>query len=175
MKKRVYLLLGGIQSVDWPLTSRGMLVLPGMIGALAETKTYPWADYMVVEREILAHQDDWIGIVGFSGGGAHATWIANGYYETFENRARVGKRGPKPKIDLMVLYDPSPKSGCVDLFDTKVKRCVLYWNQWPLMLGLGGGKPKGPQVEVVPIAMQHLLVQTSARLHQRTVAEIARG
>jgi hypothetical protein len=33
-------------------------------------------------------------VIGYSGGGSRATWLAN--------------LPAKPKIDLMVLYDPSP-------------------------------------------------------------------
>jgi hypothetical protein len=170
--KRIYIILGGIQSWDGPVTSAGMYTLQGMLKGQGEIKTSLWHNYQQTYLDIMDHQDDQIVVIGYSGGGAHATWIANGYYEVWRQGVTDRVYGKKPRIDLMVLYDPSPSWGMMHLKETNVKRCICYYNETPFMLGLGGGKAEGPTVEIVPIRMQHLAVQASMNLHRRTVEEV---
>jgi len=172
MVKRIYNILGGMQSYDGLLTSAGMKQLNGMLEDVGTVTTHLWHTYSDIYLNILDHQKDKIVIIGYSGGGAHATWIANGYREVWRDGGIRTMRTTKPRIDLMILYDPSPQSGMMDLKGTNVKRCICYHNESPMMLGIGGGKATGPMVEVVPIRIQHLLVQYSQELHNRTVEEI---
>lgn len=162
---RVYLLLGGLVSSDGYVTSSGMLrvrsliqeSIPGVI-----FNTYVWGDFVECHTDMMEHQEDKIAVIGYSGGGTRATWVANGYYGDSSHYL------PKPKIDLMVLYDPSPTWQMMPVGDN-VKRAVNFYNEMPLMLGLGGGILEGPNVLTIPISMQHLIVQASEDLHQRTL------
>src|SRR5262249_49093725 len=79
--------------------------------------------------------------------------------------------GERPHIDLLVAYDPSPR-GATFALDDNVGKAIVYQNSSPMMFGLGGGTISGPQVEVVEIAQNHLLVQTNTKLHDRTVEEV---
>ena len=165
---RVYLLMGGLFSIDGYVTSPGMLQLKGMVqnsipGAVFNW--YLWGDFLKCCGDIMGHQDDKIVLIGYSGGGHKATWIANGYYGDPQHRLA------KPKIDLMVLYDPSPTWSMMPV-GNNVKKAVCYENRNPWMFGLGGGVLQGPNVETMPISMQHLAVQASGRLHDHTLALI---
>jgi hypothetical protein len=108
-------------------------------------------------------------VIGYSGGGSRATWLAN--------------MPSKPQIDLMVHYDPSPRWQMKPI-GTNVKKALCYHNTQPLMWvpgigSLGGGElvPSAaardvldtPAIETVDIAEQHFLVQVDQSLHQRTV------
>lgn len=178
MKTRIYVLLGGLQSWDGFATSRGMF---GLIGRIKDAG-YPveywyWSDYLACYSALMSRlkSDDKLILVGYSGGAAHATWLARGYdYRT--DVVMLNKKQeyslPKPRIDLLVSYDASPKNGVFDISNTRVKRAVCYYNEAPLMFGLGGGRITGNQVEEIPIRMQHLAVQYSTNLHDRTMKEI---
>ena len=109
-----------------------------------------------------------VAVIGYSGGGSRATWLANGVDE--------------PRIDLMVCYDPSPKWQMQPI-RTNVKKAICYYNTNPMMPSpygmLGGGRlttficPRlWPQIETVTISEQHLLVQADQSLHERTVAAV---
>lgn len=179
--KRVHILMGGLYSFDGYATSRGMLSLEDRIRQQvpnAEVKHYLWANYLDAYSAIESTlSTDKTIVIGYSGGGPKSQWLALGY------DYRSGKITLKPpKIDLIVGYDPSPSWGFISEEVHGVKRdlplpktvgkAICYWNTMPLMLGLGGGKFTGPQVETVEIKMQHLAVQYSGRLHDRTIEEI---
>lgn len=179
MTTRVYLLLGGLQSWDGYLTSQGMFTLKSQL----EQKGIPveywtWANYLKCHSAIMSRQktDDKLVLVGFSGGAAHSTWLARGFDYRGDvvriNKPKATYSLPMPRIDLLVSYDASPKEGVFDLTGTKVKRALCYYNETPLMLGLGGGRITGPQVEEIPIRIQHFAVQYVSALHDRTVKEI---
>ncbi len=172
MTKRIYMLMGGVQSWDGIVTSSGMNILLNMLKGLGEIKSNQWANYQEQYFDIMRHQDDKIIGIGYSGGGAHFTWIANGYREEWEHGRIKPVKDKKPKIDLLVLYDPSPKNGIINLEGSNVKRCINYHSTIPLMFGLGGGKVNGPMVENVDVHMPHLAMQFSMDLHRRTVNEI---
>jgi len=165
---RVYLLLGGLFSSDGYVTSPGMLRVRTLVQEnIPESvfKTYLWGDFLECYNDIIAHQADKIVVIGYSGGGHKATWLANGYYG--DPRRYLAK----PRIDLMVLYDPSPNWSMMPI-GKNVKRAINYYNETPLMFGLGGGILTGPNVEIVPASMQHLAVQASETLHQKTLEYI---
>jgi pimeloyl-ACP methyl ester carboxylesterase len=89
----VFILLGGLTGGQGEqLVNVGMRALalqlqqiPGM-----RVTQYPWGEY---ERVALNHHYDSVVVIGYSGGGSRATWLADEHPLT---------------IDLMVLYDPSP-------------------------------------------------------------------
>ena len=176
MTGHVHILLGGLQSIDGYVTSRGMLGLEDRIKVEFPKVTvahYLWADYLVCYSAMAAQaREDQNILIGYSGGGTHAQWLAEGY-DYRSQRIHL----QKIRIDLLIGYDPSPAWGFVGStirgpLSDNVKRAICYWNQMPLMFGLGGGKYDGPQVEIVPIRMQHLGVQYMTSLHDRTMREI---
>jgi len=156
----IYLLLGGFVGPDGPLTSAGMYQLAGMLEKIpgAVVKTYVWSAFEEAARDIGAQpKDHLITVVGYSGGGSRATWLAN--------------LPARPRIDLMVLYDPSPTWQMKSVGEN-VKRAISYHNTAPYFLGLGGGVLKGPHVTQIDIAENHMVVQADQGLHARTVAEV---
>jgi pimeloyl-ACP methyl ester carboxylesterase len=170
---RAYILLGGLFGTDGYLTSNGMFFLENRIAKIPHTavKHYLWNNYIDCYKDMMQAfadgRNDKVILIGYSGGGAHATWIARGYdYRTQKYSMQ------QPMIDLLVAYDPSPQAGMMDLKPTRVKRAICYHNKNPFMFGLGGGKLEGPQVTTIEIAAQHLVVQYSKRLHDRTMSEI---
>ena len=162
VQKHVYLLLGGLQGKDGWVTSAGMYRLRSSLAELPDVtvSTYDWPSYKKVAADIaLLPKDDIVVVIGYSGGGAKATWLAN--------------LPSKPRIDLMVLYDPSPPWG-MQVIGPNVKRALCYCNVTPVFFGLGGGVLRGrdTQVETVKIYEQHMLVQVDQTLHQRTIKEV---
>jgi pimeloyl-ACP methyl ester carboxylesterase len=168
-KKHVYLLLGGIVSSDGWATSAGMFGLRSSLAALpdVEVTTYEWASFKKAANDIASLlPDDIVIVIGYSGGGAMATWLANGQFAD-------GTYMPRPRIDLMVLYDPSPTWSMMSIHDN-VKRAICYRNNTPLFFGLGGAAlvGKNTSIATVDIFEHHLLVQTDNALHQRTIDEV---
>ena len=169
-KKHVYLLLGGINSTDGWVTSAGMFALRASLAALpdVEVTIYEWASFKKAADDIaLLPEDDIVIVIGYSGGGAKATWLANGYFGNTSNYLS------RPRIDLMVLYDPSPAWSMLPINDN-VKRAICYRNVTPLFFGLGGGVLVGnnTQIDTIDIFEHHLLVQMDSTLHQRTIEEV---
>ena len=165
VQKHVYLLLGGLQGKDGWVTSAGMYRLRSSLAGLPDVTvtTYDWPSYKKVAADIaLLPKDDIVVVIGYSGGGAKATWLAN--------------LPSKPQIDLMVLYDPSPPWG-MQVIGPNVKRALCYCNVTPAFFGLGGGFLRGrdTQVETVKIYEQHVLVQVDQTLHQRTIEEVKKA
>jgi len=161
-KKHIYLLLGGFNGADGWVTSAGMLELRSSLAALSdvEVTTYDWSSFKKAADDIaLLPKDDIVIVIGYSGGGSRATWLAN--------------LPSKPKIDLMVLYDPSP-TWQMKAIGANVKRALCYHNITPFFFGLGGGAlvSNNTPIETVEIFENHLLVQTDTTLHQRTIAEV---
>jgi hypothetical protein len=160
--KHIYLLLGGLQGKDGWVTSAGMYGLRSSLAALpgVTVTTYDWPSYKRVAGDIAAlPKDDVVIVIGYSGGGAKATWLAN--------------MPAKPQIDLMIVYDPSPPWG-MQVIGPNVKRAICYCNVTPAFFGLGGGVLRGrdTHVETVNVHEQHLLVQIDQTLHQRTIEEV---
>jgi hypothetical protein len=163
--KHVYLLLGGLQGRDGWVTSAGMFGLRSSLAELPDVTvtTYDWPSYKKVAADIaLLPKDDIVIVIGYSGGGAKATWLAN--------------LPSKPQIDLMVMYDPSPSWG-MQVIGPNVKRALCYCNVTPAFFGLGGGVLRGrdTHVETVKIYEQHMLVQIDQTLHQRTIEEVRKA
>lgn len=172
MKNRVWILLGGLYSFDGYLTSRGLLSLEDEIARMPgvdSTEHWLWGDYMKCYEQIMRHQDDRNILLGYSGGGAHITWIAVGY-----DYSRMRIDLPKPKIDLLIGMDPSPASASFDLSHTLVKRAVNFYSKTPLMLGLGGGKWKGAMVTNVGNNIQHWAFQAAPSVRRAVKEEIAK-
>jgi hypothetical protein len=157
----VYVLLGGFAGLDGYLDSNGMLLLAGRIASIPHTwvETYPWADWITAANRIWARpsKDTKVAVVGYSGGGSRATWLANSILHK--------------TIDLMVTYDPSPKWQMQNL-PPNVKKAITYQNQIPFIFGLGGGELTGPNVERLLLAEEHVAVQFDERLHQITLRAI---
>jgi hypothetical protein len=164
-KKHVFLLLGGLSGMNGWVTSvvsAGMLGLQSSLAALpdVEVTTYNWSSFEKAGGDIaLLPEDDIVIVIGYSGGGSRATWLAN--------------LPSKPKIDLMILYDPSP-SWQMEVIGPNVKQAICYHNVTPSFLGLGGGVLVGnnTQIDTVNINENHMLVQTNTTLHQRTITEV---
>ena len=157
----VYVLLGGFMGVDGYVDSDGMLLLAGRIATIPYTwvETYPWASWITAANRIWGRsaKDCKVAVVGYSGGGSRATWLANSVLHK--------------TIDLMVTYDPSPKWQMQNL-PPNVKKAITYQNQIPFAFGLGGGELTGPNVERYMVAEDHLAVQFDERLHQITLQAI---
>jgi hypothetical protein len=98
-----------------------------------------------------------VAVVGYSGGGSRATWLANSVLHK--------------DIDLIVTYDPSPKWQMQNL-PPNVKKAITFENQVPFIFGLGGGELTGPNVKHYLIQEEHLLVQFDERLHKITLDAI---
>lgn len=161
---RVYILLGGLWGFDGPVTSRGMYGLAGQLGKLINTavSTYTWTNWPTARDDIAKVWGAKVVVIGYSGGGSRATYLAN--------------QLAKPAIDLMVLYDPSPRWQMQPI-GNNVKHAMCYYNLSPMMPSpfgmLGGGKLIGQtNIETFPIAEQHLTVQYDQTLHARTVAAV---
>lgn len=174
---QVYLLLGGLIGPDGTVTSAGMFQLAKMLRELPDTEvnTYTWNRWTEAYKAILDNEGKAkIVVIGYSGGGSRATWLAN--------------MPSRPQIDLMIHYDPSPRWQMMSI-STNVKKALCYHNTKPMMwvpgigdLGGGqlvgktldvGGEPiRGPSIETVDIAEQHLLVQLDQSLHERTVEAV---
>jgi hypothetical protein len=159
----IQLLLGGLSTFgDGVITSAGMYGLARQlreISSKVRVTTWNWVDWDKAGRALTADLPAKKIVIGYSGGGSRATWLANKYQETI--------------IDLMVLYDPSP-IWQMQPIHSNVKHAICYHNRTPLMFGLGGGLLTGPNVVTVNIAEQHLLVQADQTLHNRTLAEVSK-
>jgi len=155
---RCFVLLGGLFGPDGWLVSRGMIGLASQIQALGiKTSIHPWNDYgLVVHLAEVVPVSEKLILVGYSGGGAHATWAANAI-------AR--------HTDLLVAYDPSPSYQVIRL-PIRVNKAICFYNSASFMFGLGGGRLTGDHVKLYPIAQQHLAVQYNEELHKITLAAI---
>ena len=101
VQKHVYLLLGGLQGKDGWVTSAGMFGLRSSLTALPDVTvtTYDWPSYKKVAADIASlPKDDVVIVIGYSGGGARATWLAN--------------LPSKPHIDLMIAMIRARLGGC---------------------------------------------------------------
>jgi hypothetical protein len=164
-KKHVFLLLGGLRFMNgWAasVASAGMLRLQSSLAALpdVEVTVYDWRSFKEAGDDIaLLPKDDIVIVIGYSGGGSRATWLAN--------------LPSEPKIDLMILYDPSP-SWDMKVIGPNVKQAICYRNLTPFFFGLGGGVLVGnnTQIDTIDINENHMLVQTDTTLHQRTITEV---
>ena len=144
------------------VASAGMLRLQSSLAALpdVEVTLYDWSSFKEAGEDIaLLPKDDIVIVIGYSGGGSRATWLAN--------------LPSEPKIDLMILYDPSP-SWDMKVIGPNVKQAICYHNATPFFFGLGGGVLVGnkTQIDTVDINENHMLVQTDTTLHQRTITEV---
>ena len=168
-KKHVFLLLGGLQGADGWVTSAGMYGLRSSLKALPDVEliTYNWQSYKDAYDAIaLLPPDDIVIVIGYSGGGHKATWLANGYSGV------PGRYWGRPRIDLMVVYDASPTWAMMPIHDN-VKRAINFRSVTPMFFGLGGGALVGnTEIETVDLYENHLLVQVNQTLHQRTIAEV---
>src|SRR6516165_1758729 len=155
----VYVLLGGFMGVDGYVDSDGMLLLAGRIATIPNVwvEVYPWRDWVTAANRVWARKNAKVAVVGYSGGGSRATWLANSVLNK--------------DIDLIVTYDPSPKWQMQNL-PPNVKKAITFENQIPFIFGLGGGELTGPNVKHYLIQEEHLLVQFDERLHKITVDAI---
>lgn len=158
---RAFILLGGLFGPDGVVTSAGMYGLANMLEKLpgVGVTTYCWSDWQNIVPLLYPRQGGKVAVLGYSGGGSRATWLADSSSGT---------------IDLMVLYDPSP-SWQMKPIGGNVLHAVCYHNTWPLFFGLGGGvlttvPEYSGKLETIDIAEQHLAVQFNPDLHARTVA-----
>src|SRR5271166_70706 len=161
MTARIYVMLGGFVGPDGYADSLGMVALERRIQAQfpkTECQVWRWDLWQGLSDAIKAlSHDDKVILIGYSGGGSRATWVANA----------IGGR----HIDLMVLYDPSPAWQMYKI-GANVARAVCYYNRAPWFFGLGGGMLTGSNVVIKQIAEEHALVQSDGNLHQNTIAEI---
>jgi pimeloyl-ACP methyl ester carboxylesterase len=156
----IFVLRGGLVGPDGAIDSIGMDQLAERLKEFGHVTTLFWNDFGYA-IQMIKHllEDDKIIIIGYSGGGSRATWVAGAVYPS--------------KIKLVVAYDPSPWWQMAPLKDN-VEKAICYHNNAPLMFGLGGGHLTGHEnyLENVEIAEQHLTVQFDRRLHERTIAAV---
>jgi hypothetical protein len=160
---RIYVLLGGLYGTNVDkITEGGMLALVERLkpfGAVYSTTWGNWND-MPIHDAVPAQKTV---VVGYSGGGSRATYLA--YYH------------PELIIDLMVLYDPSPKWQMKPV-RANVRSAIVYQNSAPNqpspfgMLGGGVLVADHTNVKVVPIAEQHMAVEDDTHLHDLTVQAV---
>ncbi len=158
---KVFLLLGGLVGFDGDVTSAGMFKLEHMLEELpgVSVKSYAWSSFMTAAYDVQMTKTLKV-VVGYSGGGSRATWLANAI--------------PMTMIDLMVLYDPSPWWETHPI-GHNVKQGICYHNtkpeMWVPFIGqIGGGKLVGTgNIITQNFAQQHLLVQFNEELHNETV------
>lgn len=154
---KVINLLGGFFGPDGWVLSRGMLVLADQLNAIpgVTVTSYSWSEW-----DNVTLTDDTNCVIGYSGGGSRATWLAN---------------ADDVSIDLMVLFDPSP-AWQMQPIGANVKRAICFYNNAPMMFGLGGGVlatiKGGPVIETVEISEQHLFVQLDQSLRDQTIAAV---
>lgn len=156
----VYILLGGLFGPDGYVTSAGMFSLASQLRKLpgVSVSTYTWNNW----EKVPAFNGNKVALIGYSGGGSRATWLAN-------------TRTMAP-IDLLVAYDPSPKWQMEPL-RSNVRRAICYYNQNPCMPSpygmLGGGKLTGNcKILTRNISIQHLFVQFDKSLHAATIEAV---
>ena len=164
MIAQVHILLGGIWGWDGYVTSAGMLGLASQIRAAGfPVTTWTWNNWEDAYKQVcIDGYKGKVAVIGYSGGGSRATWLANGVDE--------------PRIDLMVGYDPSPRWQMRQI-GGNVKKAICYYNTNPMMPSpygmLGGGWFSGiDDITTVYISEQHLLVQADQSLHAKTIAAV---
>ena len=185
--KRIYVLLGGVapaipflkipDGADGWVTSRGLVTFANDLTTYTRTivHTYVWGNWETCLNDMEAEyrrgipEGDKMIVIGYSGGGSRATYI--GY-----------SLPAKYIIDLMVLWDPSPKWQMQYQLGPNVKKILQFHNTNPMMPSqygmLGGGEVKirsenhTTKVETVSIAEQHLLVQADKSIKAKTLTEI---
>jgi hypothetical protein len=153
--------MGGLAGADGFVDSTGMLLLARRIAWIPHTwvEIYNWADWVTAANRLwaLPSEDTRVVVLGYSGGGSRATWLANGV--------------PHKTIDLIVTYDPSPTWQMQNL-PPNVKKAIAYQNQRRFLFSLGGGELTGPNVDRYQITEPHAAVQFDERLHQITLQSI---
>jgi hypothetical protein len=168
-RTKVFLLLGGMapNGLDGYVTSSGMLLLRSSLQKIpnVDVSTYTWGSYQKAWYDMSqTYETEKRVVIGYSGGGSRATWLAN--------------LSPHINIDLMVLYDPSPKWQMQPIQEN-VKQAICYHNTNPMQPSfygwLGGGVLTGnanTHIVTEDISMQHLLVQGSVTLHAKTIEAV---
>jgi hypothetical protein len=166
--KRIYVIRGGFIGPDGYLFSGGMDALAARIRLLpdVECDVWNWSSWTRIHDDLLADDSAKRVLVGYSGGGSRATWIAD--------------YNPRPSLDLVVGYDPSPwyqtcanRQGRPFHLQGNVKKALCYYNTSPRWGMVGGGKFLGPQVTYYKLNQSHMMVQFNEQLHQMTLAAIA--
>lgn len=179
--KYIYILLGGILpgGSDGKVTSRGLVTWadPFVKDTSGEykVKIYTWGQFVQAGHDIVYDNEHAPPhktiVVGYSGGGSRAVWIS--YYWN-------------PHIDLMILWDPSPKwqvnAPGPQRVNIGTDKILQFYNTSPWMPSpygwLGGGYVglskgnKHTKIETVTIGMQHLKVQVDAMVRDKSWNEI---
>lgn len=172
MTIQVFNLLGGFAGPDGYIDSEGMEYLGQMIEQQvpnAKVSTFTWSHWQSAIDPILGavQRKEKVVVIGYSGGGSRATYLADALFYKY----------PMGVIDLMVLYDPSPKWE-MEPIGGNVLQAICYHNTNPMMwfplIGeLGGGQLTGhSKIRTIDIAQQHLAVQENQDLHKQTIAAI---
>jgi pimeloyl-ACP methyl ester carboxylesterase len=178
--RRIFILYGGLYSIDGAVTSAGMNIIADRLKPLGDVKTYQWASYERCASDIIntAAKDDKVAVIGYSGGGWRAATVCG----------RCAER--QQDVNLLVAYDPSPSWNMgleENLLLPNVKKAVCYHNNQKMLTPMisippwgwiGGGmlqaKTYGkPFIETVEINMNHLAVQYTDSLHRRTVGYVS--
>lgn len=167
MRLAVFVLRGGLIGIDGPADSFGMDGLAAQIRRAfpdAKVSVSNWTSWRWAAAAMRLSRADKKVLIGYSGGGSRATWIAQ--YRSI-------------KIDLLVAYDPSPISSMARLHDN-VRRALCFYNSPRLVSdiigGLGGGKLTGAAgaIETVRVSEWHLSIQSDQRLHDKTLEAIGK-
>lgn len=169
MKVNAYILLGGLlgNALDAP-TDLGMYSLNRQLAAIAgvSPQTYFWGSWesalQDMSKVVTRRPREAIALIGYSGGGTRATYLAT---------------ATKMIIDLMVLYDPSPRWQMKPI-NGNVRKAINFYNQHPDLGDLGGGVLRKSTMNVstnlitINISEEHLVVDSDQKLHDRTIQEI---
>jgi hypothetical protein len=142
-----------------------MMMLKPMLEPLGcAVAVYQWQNWEVAWEHLSATRLLRRVVIGYSGGGSRATWLAN--------------KAPRPIIDLVVTYDPSP-TWQMEPLNVNVLRAITYENSMPFAFGLLGKYDLGcghltshgapPVITRNHINMPHLAVQADMQLHTQTV------
>jgi hypothetical protein len=176
MAKYIYVLLGGMAGPDGFLDSAGIEALSTQLAPLGVVRTCPWSDWAKAGAAMSSTQvGTKIGantfiLIGYSGGGSRATWLAD---------QRYGNALSRPMIDLLITLDPSPVADMRPI-RTNILRAVNFHNNmqdlfWPGIGKLGGGQLTGARaVEEIEINMPHLAVQADPKIHEKVI-ELVKG
>jgi hypothetical protein len=176
MAKYIYMLLGGMVGPDGIFDSAGIEALALRLTPLGIVRTYPWSEWEKAGESMTTTQvgtkigSNTFILIGYSGGGSRATWLAN---------TRFGNALSRPMIDLLITLDPSPQHD-MKAIRVNVLRAVNFHNNmqdlfWPGVGRLGGGQVTGVRaVEDVEINMPHLMVQADPGVHEKVI-ELVKG
>lgn len=131
-----------------------------------DVKRFAPGEWRSVAADIVTRpHDEKIAILGYSLGANAAAWVAH-------------ECAPR-QIELIVAYDPTVNGPPLASYPlgSHVKRALSYKQTGWFFTSLFAGRAVlvGPQVEVTEVFQDHLYVQFSERLHQKTIEALEKA